>query len=146
MIDARLVTSPVAPQPAVYPGIAGLQFTGGSADEKGTIIFDPSILFAGNSSITRTITLVAELECTLGGSVQTCSLELFNITDGVTVVTNSTQNNFATSVTSADIPIGAGAGKLPNGQRLYGLRLTRTGGTAADVVSCKLAELFVKYT
>lgn len=130
------------PQLIVYPGIAGAQMTGQASTELGAISFDPSALFAGNAQITRTIRFVAVLECAIGGQVGT--LELYNITDGGTVVSVNTSATSPTRVVSATLTV---PGNLPNSLKLYGLRLKRTsGGAVTDLITCKLAQLEVLYT
>lgn len=121
-------------------GIAGTQKTGAASEDRGAILFDPSVHFAGDASLTRSLKFVAVLECSTSG--QTCSLELFNLTDGVTVTTLSTSNQFPTSLSvTLIVPT-----DLPNSGKLYILRLKRTGGTSSDLVECKMARLEVIYS
>ena len=123
-------------------GISGRQQTAQTVgDEVGALVFDPSALFAGNAQVARTIRLVAVLEAGVGG--QTCSLELYNLTDNVSVTTLTTTNTVPTIVTSAALTVPA---NLPNSQKLYTLRLFRTGGSSSDYVPCKLARLDVIYS
>lgn len=123
-------------------GVAGAQSTTSTTNvEIGAIIFDPSA-FVENDQLTRTITLVAALECNTSG--QTCTLELFNVTDSVTVVAiNTTQRSAPTLVVSGALAVPA---NLPNSRKVYGLRLKRTGGTGSDPVTCKLARLELAYS
>jgi hypothetical protein len=91
-------------------GVSGRQQTTQTVgDEVGAIVLDPSALFAGNAQVTRTFRFVAVLECGAGG--QTCSLELYNLTDNATVVTLSTSNTVPTVVTSAALAVPV---NLPN--------------------------------
>ena len=95
-----------------------------SPDEIANTLFDPS----GLSGVVR---FVAVLECAIAG--QTASLELYNITDGATVDTVSTTNTTSTKVSTSTLT-------LPSAEKLYGVRLSRTGGTAGDRVTCRLAR------
>lgn len=95
-----------------------------TADEVANTLFNPT----GLSGVVR---FVAVLECATAG--QTAALELYNITDGGTVDTVSTSNTTATRVSTAVL-------SLPGGEKLYGARLTRTGGSAGDRVTCRLAR------
>lgn len=142
--DLTVGGSRLLPLPAMLPvcAISGLQQTASTGfDERGAITFNPANFFAGNGHITRTIVFAAVLECATGG--QTCSLELFNITDGLTVVTLTTTATSPTSVVSATLVVPT---NLPNSTKLYGVRLKRTGGTSADLVSCKMARLEIYYS
>lgn len=122
-------------------GVAGRQQTAQTVgDEVGALVFDPSALFAGNAQVARTLRFVAVLECGVGG--QTCSLELYNLTDNVTVATLTASSTVPSIVTSAlTVP-----GDLPNSQKLYTLRLSRVGGSSSDFVTCKSARLEVIYS
>jgi hypothetical protein len=125
-------------QPDLVYGIAGIQQTNeDGGDERGAVSFDPSRYVAAG----RVIVFRAVLETVVGGD-QSCHLELFNLTDGLSVTTLSTTATVATLVSSAPLVVPA---DLPNGPRLYTLRLSRTGGAPTDQVACKVAFLDVSY-
>jgi len=98
----------------------------GAPDEIANTLFNAT----GLSGVLR---FVAVLECSAAG--QTASLELYNVTDGLTVVTVSTTNTTATRRESAILTT------LPAAEKLYGARLFRTGGSSADRVTCRLARI-----
>jgi len=130
------------PTKVLLEGVSGRQQTGNtSPDQVGAFVFDPTQFFSGNSQVTLAIQLVAVLECSLGG--QTCTLDLYNVTDNVLVTSINTSNLTPTIVTSAALTVPA---NLPNSQKLYALRLTRTGGTSTDLVTCKMARLELIYS
>lgn len=131
---------PVAPDVHLFDGIAGRFQTDAISDELGSIVFNPSAILAAGS-LTRTIKLLAVLECSVGG--QTASLELFNLTDAISVVTISTSNTSPTVVRSATLVVPT---DLPNSEKLYVLRLTRMGGSSTDLVTCKRAALEIVYS
>lgn len=114
-------------------GIAGTQSTGNTTGtEKGSVYVDPT----GFS----TVTFRAILACSLGGGSQVCTLELFDIANNKTVQSLTTSQNVDT-VVSVSITVGAGAGQLSATPGQYSLRLSRTGGTATDLVSCSMATI-----
>jgi hypothetical protein len=130
-----------APTKFFVPGISGRQQTTQlGPDEVGALVFDPSAFVAGDANLTRTFRFAAVLECNVGG--QSCALELYNITDGVTVTTLTTSNTTPTLRTATL----TSPADLPNSEKVYGLRLTRTGGGVTDPVTCKLARLEVIYS
>jgi hypothetical protein len=93
-----------------------------TGDEIASTLFNPT----GLSGVVR---FIAVLECATGS--QTASLELYNTSDGVTVQTISTSNTTPTRVTTSTLT-------LPSAEKLYGARLSRTGGTTGDRVTCRL--------
>lgn len=95
-----------------------------TADEIANTLFN-------STGLTGVVRFVAVLECATAG--QTATLELYNNTDGATVDSVSTSATTATRVATAVL-------SLPGGEKLYGARLTRTGGTAANRVTCRLAR------
>jgi len=134
----------------VHAGIAGLQQTVSTGpDELGCFAFDPSAYDPGDNEIRRSIVLAAVLNVAIGG--QTVSLELFNKSDGFTIVTlTSTSLTPADCVSSPIIVTASGspsvAGQLPNSRKLLGFRLSRSGGGTSDYVVCKYAALEVSYS
>jgi hypothetical protein len=104
-------------------------------DEGGCAPFDASQYPI--SGLTTTFRFVGVINVSIGG--QTATLELFNKTDGVTVATLTTTALTPTEVLS-------GAVTLPSARKLYGVRLSRAGGTASDLVVCKYAAIEVLYT
>ncbi len=132
----------LAPIPIPLFGIAGLQSTNvsGGPDERGRLDIDPSIYFPGNAFVTRTVVLVVNLSC--GAGSMTATLELFNVTDGLSVRTLSTSNTSSTTLSSTlVIPT-----DLPNALRSYSFRLSKTGGAPTDVVYCKFARIDIIYS
>lgn len=128
------------PPPDYVEGIAGLQSTSSPTPvELGALELDPSLFVV--TGTTRTIRFEAVLQCALGDSAQTATLELFNKTDAVSVTSLSTSSNNATFLFSATLAVPA---DLPNSSKLYVLRLSRAG--ADDLVICKLGRLRVLYT
>ena len=132
------ISGPVGPVGAVImvTAIAGLHHTlllGG--DEKGAFVFD-----ASEYPTALNIKFVAVLQADVDG--ETANLELFNITDGVTVVTLTVAATVPTVVTSSALAV---PGSLPASSKLYGVRLSRTGGTSSDYVTCKMARLEIAY-
>lgn len=120
-------------------GISGLQQTvETTAEQKGCIVFNPTEFFGGNGSSIR---LVSVLQVATIG--QTCSLELFNLTDGITVTTITSTSTVPEIQMSSVLTTPS---DLPNTQTLYGLRMFRTGGTTTDFVGCYVAYLEVNYT
>lgn len=95
-----------------------------SADEIANTLFN-------STGLTGVVRFVAVIECATSG--QTATLELYNVTDGATVSSVSTSNTTATRVSTAVL-------SLPGGEKLYGARLSRTGGTLSDRVTCRLAR------
>jgi len=130
----------LAPTKIIFPGVSGLQQTTNTgATEIGTTLFDPSAIYLGNA-YTRTIKAIAELEVNTGG--ESAVLELYNITDGLTVTTlTGTTTTAATYSTTLTVPT-----NLPNSSKLYGWRLHRSGATVSDPVTCKMAYLEVTYS
>ncbi len=122
--------------PSYVTLVAGAQRTGETTPQEiARLSFDPSEYPATD----RTITLVAELEVAVPG--QTVTLELYNLTDGATVdsLTSMSTTGQETSVELA-VP-----GRLPNSSKRYSLRLSRSGGTSADLACCKSAFLKVSF-
>ena len=70
-------------------------------------------------------------------------MELYNYTDGVSVVQLTSTSQTPEIAVSATLTV---PGDLPNSQKLYVIRLKRTDGTAADYVTCKKAALQVTYS
>jgi hypothetical protein len=135
--DTGFIASTVIP----YYGISGLQQTAETTYvELGAIVLDPSALDSSPNGLTRTFKFVAILEVTAGG--QTATLELYNNTDGASVTTLTSTSTVAEIKTSATLSVPT---SLPNSQKLYGIRLKRTGGSSSDMVTCKLARIDVIY-
>lgn len=103
-----------------------------SADEVANDLFDPTAL----GGVVRFVAVIS-----VAKAGQTCSIELYNITDGSTVTTLNTTNIVSTRVTS-----GGGGLSLPSSEKLYGVRLTRTGGDSSNRVSCTMARLETRAT
>jgi hypothetical protein len=82
----------------------------------------------------RTITLHAWLEADSGA---TATLELYNVTDVATVATLTT-TEVAGELKSVVVT-------LPAANKVFEVRLSRSGGTVADSVYCKTAYLEVTY-
>jgi hypothetical protein len=136
LFDGVLAAAQILPQRVQgISGNAQTNLTG--PDELGCFPFDPSQFYAGDSVHARTIVLTAVLNVSVGG--QTVTLELFNKSDGVTVASIT-----STSLTPAEVR--SAALSLAASRKLYGLRLSRTGGTSSDYVVCKYAALEVSFS
>jgi hypothetical protein len=132
----------ITPTIVEIPLSAGRQQTASTTpDEIGAAAFNPAVHAPGNAHLTRVIQFVVVIEAGVGG--QTCSIELYNLTDGVTVCTLTTTNTFATIGRSATLAVPA---DLPNSEKLYVARLKRIGGGVNDLVSCKSARIEVLYS
>ena len=137
-----MANSILTPSTVTVTGIAGIQQTVQTGpDEVGGFIFNPSAFYPGDPGVTRTITLSAVLN--VSEADQSCILELFNISDGLSVTRLTSTSMVPASVQSAPLVVPT---DLPNSRKVYGLRLTRTGGTTANYVVCKYAALEVTYT
>jgi hypothetical protein len=121
-------------------GVAGAYVASAAAPrEIGAIIFDPSAYAASAGAINRSIQFVACLETSDAASP--AQLELVNFTDATSVVLLTTASTTPVIV-SASLTVGSGTAQVPNGQRLYGLRLKTAGN---GVVSCKTARIDLVY-
>ena len=121
--------------PAYVSFVSGVQDTTlTSSFECGAALFNPSIY----DSTGRTVKFVAELESSV--STQTCSLELYNLTDGATVATLTTTSTVPTKCATAALSVPA---TLPNSEKLYSVRLRSSGGN--HPVQCKMARFEVTY-
>lgn len=122
--------------PVYVPAITGRQQTASIiADERGVISFNPA-LYKAVSGFTRSIIFAAELEAAVAG--QSCYLELYNLTDAVSVVTLNTAQTLPTRVVSSEL-------SLPQSSKLYSVRLWRVGGSGSEQVACKMARFEVSY-
>lgn len=134
----------LTPLKTIFSGVAGLQQTTNTgATEIGTMLFDPSSIYSGNA-YTRVIKAIVELEVNTGG--ETATLVLYDITNGATIhtFTSTSTTPFTASVTlTVSSP---GADTIANSSALYGWRLSRSGATASDPVTCKMAYLEVTYS
>lgn len=146
LFDGVLAAALTMPQRV--QGISGLvqtQLT--SPDEWGCFPFDLASFYPGDTVHARSIIFRAVLNATSNG--QTASLELYDKTDGASIVTLVTPANTLTptlvqsSVNLAGLPL---TSSLPTGLKLLGLRLFRTGGSGTDYAQCKFADLFVTYS
>lgn len=141
--------SVVMPARFVVPGFGGVVTTqvaaaGGIAI--GTIAFDPSAYFAGNSQTERKIAFQAILEVTTG---VTAEIKLYNL-DTAQVVTGSTLTSSVTSPTrviSSSFTIGASP-LVPNTLQTYEIQLRISNPAVpggGDFAICKGAHLLVSY-
>lgn len=132
---------------AVYAAISGSQETNSSGFTAiGTAIFDPSILWSGNTKVTRGIKFQAVLEATSG---VTAEIQLYNISAGAAVTSSalSTSANIPTIV-EGTLTIGASP-NIPNSQQIYEvqLRISAPGSPApSDRAICKLGQLIVTWS
>lgn len=136
---------PFVPSRYLFNGITGSQQINiTTATTIGSLMFDPSALFLGNTKITRTIKFRTIVQCTPGVTLE---IRLYNITDGA-VVTNS----ILTTNSSSPIELTATLttpSDLPNSLKMYyvQLRITSpaTPGTT-DRAICQSANIVVDYT
>lgn len=109
-------------------------------DEIACVPFDPR-QHAPSSLVVPTFVFCSVLNVSVAG--ETASLELFNLTDGISVVTLTLADSLTPrEVRSAALPVSSG---IPKARKLYSLRLKRVGGTATDPVVCKYAALEVLF-
>lgn len=129
------------PRRECIPLLAGRHETSvvGGPDELGSAPFDPSSYDSGNPAIIRSIVFAATPYC---GAASSVALELFNETDGVTVVTLTTTSTVPIDTQSRVLVIGT---DLPNSRKLYSVRATKSGGLTTDKVGAKYAAFEVSY-
>ena len=142
LVGALLHAAP--PTKQILSGLVQTNLTG--PDEWGCFPFDPSKYYAGNQVHVRSIVLCAVLNVSVGG--QTCTLELFDKTLGQTVVTITSTSLSPAIVRSGVIPISTtgAANTIASTEHLYGVRLSRTGGSSSNYVVCKYAALELNFT
>lgn len=122
-------------------GITGVQSTDQTIfDEIGALIFDPTQYNDAPVNLNRSFKFRAVLEVATAG--QTVTLELYNNTDNVSVA-QLTSTSTLPEIKSIILSVPS---NLPNSEKLYGIRLKRTGGSVTDLVSCKLARIEVIYS
>lgn len=136
LFDGALAVALILPR--AVQGISGNAQTNLTGpDELGCVPFDPTQFYAGDSQHARIIVLSAVLNVSVGG--QTVTLELYNKSDGVTVAS-------ITSTSLTPVEVRSSALSLVASRKLYGFRLSRTGGTSSDYVVCKFAALEVSFS
>lgn len=139
--------STALPTVVPFPGVAGVQQTSNTGyTECGAIVFNAAVMAPSDSQLTRTVKFRAVLEISPAGG--TAYVRLFNTTDGEAVTSTelSTANTTATKLVSGTLTVGAASGNIKNAEKLYEIQIKRTGGTATDVVTCKLAQLEVQFS
>jgi hypothetical protein len=137
-------TDRLAPIKLIFPGVAGLQQTTNTTPtEIGASLFDPTSIYSG-SAYTIAIKIIAELEVNTAG--ESAVLVLYDITNGVTIST-LTGTTTTPAVYSQVLTVSsAGTNTIANSSALYGWRLSRSGATSSDPVTCKMAHFEVKYS
>jgi len=134
----------LVPIKILFSGVSGLQQTTNTgATEIGTTLFDPSAVYSGSAYV-RTIKAIVELEVNTAG--ETATLVLYDITDGVTIHTFTSTSTTPFTATATLTVSAAGADTLANSSKLYGWRLSRSGATSSDPVTCKMAYFEVTYS
>ena len=134
------------PENFTYIGVAGTQSTNNAGwTGIGAIVFDPTLSCQGNAYITRTIYFRVVLQTTSGAAE--CDILLYNLDDGesVTGTTLTSTSLTAERKISGALTIGAAAGNIKNAAKTYEVRLMRNGGLVADYVTCKLAQLELRF-
>lgn len=138
-------SEPLLPLLIHYPMVAGeQQYAGTTFVGVGTVIFDPTAIFAGDVNIARTVMLELLAEATAG---VTAEIRLFNVTDGSPVAgtTLSTSANAPTELSHA-LVIGT---DIPNAKKIYEiqLRISAPGSPGVnDRAILKFASLQVTWS
>jgi hypothetical protein len=119
-------------------GVAGSTFT-----SKGTRTFDPSVLYAGNSKITRTLQFKALVQVTPGVTMQ---VRLYNTTDGAAIASSILSSSSSSLVeVSATLALTT---DIPNSSKTYDVEIKITSPVTpsnADQAICKSAEIVVRW-
>ena len=108
------------------PGVSGTQATNStSVVSVGSLIFDPSLYPLTQGNTTRTIKFLVLAFATPS---MTAEISLYNVTDGgeVTAALQTTAANSVTTLLSSALIVPT---DLPNGSRLYDVRLRISAGT-----------------
>lgn len=109
----------------------------------GNIVFNPAVLFDGNSKITRTIQLRVLLSASTG---VTGELKLYNLTLGADVTSSTLSSNDAspTQYTATLTP----GGNIPNSSNVYELQLRISSPaepSPGDYAICSSALIVASY-
>ncbi len=139
---------PLIPLQESFSLTNGIQSIGGPSGNiftsKGTRSFDPSVLFSGNSKITRTLQLKALVQVTPGVTMQ---IRIYNTTDGAPV-TSSLLTNLSSSLVEVSTSLTVGI-DIPNSNKLYDVQMiiiTPNPASALDQAICKSAEFVVRWS